>query len=164
VGSLGLTKVLTWYADLISVVDLFWLFLVLYDLRRYTKFFYTIFAHHFTRGGLSEAQNGYTLCMLLGYGPPNLQVSSSALICRFQCSWAWNVQITGAIPNRPRREPYFLSSHMLYLTSQRIKLSDFWCFGILRVNKDHCKRNGAKRKVVGEVCKLMCHSPLKAPI
>jgi hypothetical protein len=42
-------------------------------------------------------------------------------------------------PNRPRREPFFLSSHMLYLTGQRTKLSDFWCFGILRVNKDGAK-------------------------
>jgi hypothetical protein len=32
--------------------------------------------------GLSEAWNGYGFCMLLGYGPPNLHVSSSALICR----------------------------------------------------------------------------------
>jgi hypothetical protein len=32
--------------------------------------------------GLSEAHNGYTFCMLLGYGPTNLQVLSSALICR----------------------------------------------------------------------------------
>ena len=29
--------------------------------------------------GLSEAQNEYTFCMLLGYGPPNFQVSSLAL-------------------------------------------------------------------------------------
>jgi len=85
----------------------------------------------------------FTFCMLPGYGSRNLHVSSSALICRFLCSWAWNVQITGAITNRPRREPYFLSSHTLYLTSQRTKPSDFWCFGILKVNKDHCKRNGA---------------------
>jgi len=49
----------------------------------------------------------------------------------------------GAIPNRPRREPYFLSSHMLYLTSQSIKLRDFLCFEVLIINKDHCKRNGA---------------------
>jgi hypothetical protein len=34
---------------------------------------------------------------------------------------------------------------MLYLTSQRIKLGNLWCFEILRVNKDHCKRNGAER-------------------
>ena len=30
------------------------------------------------------------------------------------------------LPQQPRREPYFLSSHMLYLTSQRTKLSDFY--------------------------------------
>jgi hypothetical protein len=30
----------------------------------------------------------------------------------------------GAVPNRLRREPFFLSSHTLYLTSQRTKLSD----------------------------------------
>ena len=28
-------------------------------------------------------------------------------------------KLGGPIPNRPRREPYLLSSHMLYLTSQR---------------------------------------------
>jgi len=33
---------------------------------------------------------------------------------------------------------------MLYLTSQRTKLSDVWCFGVLTVNTDHCKNNGAK--------------------
>jgi hypothetical protein len=30
----------------------------------------------------------------------------------------------GHLPQQPRREPYFLSSHMLYLTIQRTKLSD----------------------------------------
>jgi hypothetical protein len=34
---------------------------------------------------------------------------------------------------------------MLYLTSQRTKLSDAWCFEIPELNKDHCKNNGAKR-------------------
>jgi len=34
---------------------------------------------------------------------------------------------------------------MLYLTSQRTKLSDVWCFEVLITNKDHRKRNGAKR-------------------
>jgi len=37
----------------------------------------------------------------------------------------------GYLPQQPWREPYFLSSHMLYLTSQRTKLSDVWCFGVL---------------------------------
>jgi hypothetical protein len=36
--------------------------------------------------GDTEAQNGYTVCMLLGYGSPNLHVLSSALICKFQYS------------------------------------------------------------------------------
>jgi len=49
------------------------------------------------------------------------------------------------LPQQPRREPYFLSSHLLYLTSQRTKLSDFLCFEVLIINKDHCKNNGAKR-------------------
>jgi hypothetical protein len=53
---------------------------------------------------------------------------------------------------------------MLYLTSQRTKLSDVWCFGVLKINKDHCKNNGAKRASGGEICKLMCLSPWKAPI
>ena len=30
------------------------------------------------------------------------------------------------------------------MTTQRTKLSDVWCFGVLIINKDHCKRNGAK--------------------
>jgi len=41
--------------------------------------------------GVSWGQKWYSFGMLLGYGSPNLHVSSSALICRFQCSWAWNV-------------------------------------------------------------------------
>jgi hypothetical protein len=53
---------------------------------------------------------------------------------------------------------------MLYLTSQRTKLSDFWCFGIITKNKIIAKETGQKDYVVGEVCKMMCHSPWKAPI
>jgi hypothetical protein len=34
---------------------------------------------------------------------------------------------------------------MLYLTSQRTKLINFWCFEILIINRNHCKNNGAKR-------------------
>ena len=34
---------------------------------------------------------------------------------------------------------------MLYLTSQRTKLSYVWCFEVLIINKDHCKNKGAKR-------------------
>ena len=78
-------------------------------------------------------------------GGPNWYVSSSALICKFQSSQARNLQVRGPIPNWPRREPYFLSSHMLYLTSQRTKLSNNWWLEVLIINKDHCKRNGAKR-------------------
>jgi len=37
--------------------------------------------------------------------------------------------------NRLQREHYFLSSHMLYLTSQSNKLSDVWCFESF--NKDY---------------------------
>jgi len=47
----------------------------------------------------------------------------------------------GHLPQQPRREPYFLSSHMLYLTSQRTKLSDVWCFDVLIINKDQCRRH-----------------------
>jgi hypothetical protein len=74
--------------------------------------------------------------MLLGFGSPYLLVSSSHLICRLQCSWAWNQQVRGAIPNWLRCEPYFLSSHMLYLTSQSTKLSDFSCFEVLRLSEN----------------------------
>jgi hypothetical protein len=31
----------------------------------------------------------------------------------------------GHLPQQPRREPYFLSSHVLYLTSQVTKPGDF---------------------------------------
>jgi len=69
--------------------------------------------------GVIWGQKTYSFCMLLGYGPPNLHVSSSALIC-FQCSWAWNVQIRGPIPNRPRRElfeqPYAVSNQPVHQT------------------------------------------------
>ena len=51
----------------------------------------------------------------------------------------------GHLPQQPRREPYFLSSKMLYLTSQRTKLSRVWLFGVLIITKDHRKNNGAKR-------------------
>jgi len=80
---------------------------------------------HVLPEGVIWRQKWYGFGMLLGYGSRSLHTSSSALICRFQCSWVWNVQSTGAIPNRPRRDPYILSSHMLYLTSQRTKLCDF---------------------------------------
>jgi hypothetical protein len=54
---------------------------------------------------------------------------------------------------------------VLYLTSQRTKLSDFWCFGVLVINKEIiAKIMEQKKQVVGEICKLMCHSPWKAPI
>ena len=42
----------------------------------------------------------------------------------------------GHLPQQPRREPNILSSHMLYLTSQRTKLSDVWCFEVLIINQD----------------------------
>jgi len=71
-----------------------------------------------------EAQNGYGFSMLLGYGHPNWSFLSSALLCKFQCSWAWIVPVQVPIPNRPRCGPYFLSNHMLYLTSQSTKLCD----------------------------------------
>ena len=67
-------------------------------------------------------------------------------------------RVWGPIPYWPRREPYFLSSHMLYLTSQRTKLSDFWCYGILII-KTIARKMGQKEQVVGELCKLMCCSP-----
>jgi hypothetical protein len=51
----------------------------------------------------------------------------------------------GHLPQQPWREPYFLSSHMLYLTSQSIELSDFLRVGVLEINQDHCNNNGAKR-------------------
>jgi len=34
---------------------------------------------------------------------------------------------------------------MLYLTSQRTKLSDFLCVGVLEIIKDQCKNKGAKK-------------------
>jgi hypothetical protein len=125
--------------------------MVVYGVHIYVGLARTVYTHRVwpyiytknTRGGYG--QKWYNFCMLLGYGPPNLHVSSSAVKCRFQCSWAWNVQIRGPIPNRPRRDPYFLSSHMLYLTSQRTKLSNVWCFESLNWIKIIAITNGAKR-------------------
>jgi hypothetical protein len=51
----------------------------------------------------------------------------------------------GHLPQQLRRGPYLLSSHMLFLTSQRTKLSDVWCFGVLIMYKDNCNNNGAIR-------------------
>ena len=51
---------------------------------------------------------------------------------------------------------------MLYLTSQH-KLSDVWCFEVLII-KIIAREMGQTNQVVGEICKLMCHSPWKAPI
>ena len=93
--------------------------------------------------GDTDAQNGYPCCVLQG------QV---ALTCRFQaqlCYACFNaVELKtcklGHLPQQPRREPYFLSRHMLYLTSQSIKLRGCLCVGVLIMNKDHCKNNGAE--------------------
>ena len=89
----------------------------------------------------------------------------------------------GTIFKRPRHETYFLSRHMLYLTSQRTKLSGVWCFGILIINKNHCKNNRAKRASgwyansctiphgerpsrvqVHDVCIKSCHSLRRATL
>jgi hypothetical protein len=95
----------------------------------------------FLHRGLSEVPNGYGFSMLLGYGPRNWLVSSSALICRFQCSWARNLPVRGPITNQPHREPYFSSSHMLYLIGQSTRLS---C--CLIMNHYNCKTIGAKKQ------------------
>jgi len=55
-----------------------------------------------------------------------------------------------------------LSSYMLYLTSQRTKLSDVWCFEILELNKDYCKNNGAKRASGWR--DMQIYAPWRAPI
>jgi len=52
---------------------------------------------------------------------------------------------------------------MLYLTSQSIKLKYFLCFGVLIINTEYEKIMEQKEQVIGEICKLMCHSPWKAP-
>jgi hypothetical protein len=51
---------------------------------------------------------------------------------------------------------------MLYLTSQRTKLSDVWCFEILELNKDYCKNNGAKRASGWR--DMQIYAPWRAPI
>ena len=48
---------------------------------RYYCYTVILFPDEFLQREDTEAQNGYGFCMLLGYWPPNLQVSSSALIC-----------------------------------------------------------------------------------
>ena len=63
-----------------------------------------------------------------GMGPLTGTFHTQLWYVWFQCSWALNVPVRGPIPNWPQREPYFLSSHMLYLTSQRTKLSKFLVF------------------------------------
>jgi hypothetical protein len=53
--------------------------------------------------------------------------------CPFQAQLCYVISVKlslkranyGHLPQQPRREPYFLSSHMLYLTSQRTKPGDF---------------------------------------
>ena len=44
---------------------------------------------------------------------------------------------------------------MLYLTSQRTKLSDVWCFGVLIINKDHCKNITSGVGVLGVVLEVL---------
>jgi len=51
---------------------------------------------------------------------------------------------------------------MLYLTSQRTKMSDGWCFGVLIINKDNCKRNGAKRLIGWRDLQINVPFPLKS--
>ena len=59
-------------------------------------------------------------------GGCNLHVSISALICRCMIPMQLSLKRAnyGHPPQQPRREPYFLSSHTLYLTSQRTKPGD----------------------------------------
>ena len=77
------------------------------------KLYFFPLVEKFYQRGLSEAQNGYTFCMLLG------QV---AITCTFQvqlCYVEIPMQLSlkhasyGHLPQQPRRERYFLSSHML---------------------------------------------------
>jgi hypothetical protein len=53
---------------------------------------------------------------------------------------------------------------MLYLTSQRTKLGDNWFLESLDYINIIAKTMEQKEQVVGEICKLMCHFPWKAPI
>jgi len=71
--------------------------------------------------GDTEAQNGYTFCMLLGH---------VAITCRFQAQLCYVILMQlslkpasyGHLPQQPWRDSYFC---WLYLTSQRTKLSEF---------------------------------------
>ena len=79
-----------------------------------------------SRGGTLRPKMDLLFACSQGMGSLTGTFQTQLWYLRFQCSWAWNVQIRGPIPKRPRREPYFMSSHMLYLTSQRTKLSEWF--------------------------------------
>ena len=64
--------------------------------------------------------------VLLGCGPPNWQVLSSALISRADAKDSNAAELV-------QHEP-FVCCHVPYLTTQRTKLSDVWCFEILIIN------------------------------
>ena len=101
----------------------------------------TLLSRIFQRG-YTEAQNGYTFCMLLGYGP---------LTCRFQAQ-LWYAEFKAV-----KLETCKLGGS--YLVSRGVNLT-FWaaicciwpasapnpvkCFEALSINKDHCKKDGAK--------------------
>ena len=70
----------------------------------------------------------------------------------------------GHLPQQPQREPYFLSSHMLYLTRQPTKLSVFLCLKVFIVNKDHCKKNGAKRATGWRDMQIIVLFPLESTL
>ena len=99
---------------------------------------------NFTRGGYLRSKMGMLMACSQGMVSPTGCFQAQHQVVAFQNTWAWKQPVRETIPNLPRRELYFLSSHMLYLTSQRTKLSVLWCFGVLIVNKDHCINIGAK--------------------
>jgi len=70
--------------------------------------------------------------------------------------------ITVYLPHLPRREPYFLSSHKLYLTSPRTKLSIVLCLGACVQNKAHCNRNEQKDQALARDVQIHASVPLES--
>ena len=81
--------------------------------------------------GLSDPPNGDVFQMFPGYGPHICNSQTWLQMVTIHRSWISVLHLWGSMPNWLRREPYFLSSRMLYLTSQSTKLSDVWCFLVL---------------------------------
>jgi hypothetical protein len=82
--------------------------------------------------------------MLLKCGPLNLQVSSSALLCKFQSSWAWNMPVMATCLSSRGVNLLF---EQPYAASDRPAHQTWWflVFEVLTIKKKSLQRIGAKR-------------------